>query len=187
MKIEGRNYSFYSIVINFFTVDECNEVIKKCNSMKMTGVKVALPEFTEYWKGDSNRFIQKVELTRDQIRRINIAIDNFNYQTYKFALHNELLNFVARYDKPEHHIDWHRDDYETLEHLYTDIPATRITMTLGLNNKYKGGGFDLKENGLIPLNTGDAVFFCSQEFHRATPIKEGVRYSLTSWRLGRRK
>ena len=82
--------------------------------------------------------------------------------------------------------DWHRDSTQ-----FPDESARKLSAVLQLSKPedYKGGKLQLY-NGINPLeelpiqNQGSVIVFDSTEWHRATEVTEGVRYSLIMWASG---
>ena len=71
--------------------------------------------------------------------------------------------------------DWHTDRDESVRAKRT------VSMTTLLKEPEAGGGFELKNGGVVPLDPGDACVFPSRELHRALPVVRGTRESLTLW------
>jgi len=49
---------------------------------------------------------------------------------------------------------------------------------------YKGGDFEIKDDGLVELSKGDMLVFPSDLLHRVNPVTEGKRTSLITWVRG---
>ena len=119
---------------------------------------------------------------------ITEANDNFfNYDIEGF----ETVQF-AKYESGGHY-NWHQDYFE--EMIKKEYPKCRkLSATLTLSEYNESGGhlelFDGRNEGrtkedIKQMNTiGTAVVFDSREWHRVTPIKNGVRYSLVCWSQG---
>ena len=71
--------------------------------------------------------------------------------------------------------DWHVDRDETVRAKRT------VSMTALIKEPEEGGGFELKNGGVVPLEPGDACVFPSRELHRALPVVSGIRETLTLW------
>ena len=56
-----------------------------------------------------------------------------------------------------------------------------LSTSILLRNPIAGGGLELDDGGLIPLEPGDAVIFPAVQKHRALEVTEGVRDSLVLW------
>ena len=71
--------------------------------------------------------------------------------------------------------DWHIDRDETVQAKRT------VSVVALLKHPEKGGGLELRRGGVVPLEPGDACVFPSRESHRALPVVQGVRETLTLW------
>ena len=71
--------------------------------------------------------------------------------------------------------DWHVDRDESVQAKRT------VSSVVLLKQPEEGGGFELKNGGVVPLDPGDACVFPSRELHRALPVARGTRESLTLW------
>ena len=69
----------------------------------------------------------------------------------------------------------------------------KLSMTIILNEDYKGGQFQFKSWGhgskpkitTVPISSrGSIVVFPSFLYHRVKPVTKGIRYSLVAWFLG---
>ena len=56
-----------------------------------------------------------------------------------------------------------------------------LSATILLQSADKGGEFELKDYGIIPMEPGDAIFFDSTMLHQVRPVTKGVRKSLVIW------
>jgi PKHD-type hydroxylase len=63
-------------------------------------------------------------------------------------------------------------------------PGRYYTCIILLNNDYKGGELEIKENVgdfIVEKNVGDLILFPSTYMHRVLPVLDGVRYTLVNW------
>ena len=74
--------------------------------------------------------------------------------------------------------DFHRDNSEGSE---GKISNRSLSVTVCLRNAVEGGGIEIEDEGIIPLNRGDGVVFPSYICHRAVAPTEGIRQSLVLW------
>ncbi len=83
----------------------------------------------------------------------------------------------ARYG-PSAFYEWHQDS--TAEE---NDPATTRTLSMSvlIQNPEAGGGLELRNGGVIPLEVGDAVVFPADEEHRALEVTAGTREVLVAW------
>ena len=73
---------------------------------------------------------------------------------------------------------WHRDIATDAD----DPAATRtLSMSVVLQHPEAGGGLELRNGGVIPLDVGDAVVFPADEEHRALEVTRGERIALVAW------
>ena len=110
---------------------------------------------------------------------------NQNFQDFQFSLKGYGNAQLAKYEKGDFY-DWHKDirgDNSGSERKLS------VTLQLSKPDDYKGCEFQLfngaEELEELPIkNQGSIIVFRSDEWHRATPITEGVRYSLVLWASG---
>jgi PKHD-type hydroxylase len=84
--------------------------------------------------------------------------------------------------------DWHVDQYANP----INKNVRKISMSLFLNDDYKGGEFDLelyspsekRRYETFKLSAGSALFFHGDQWHRVRPVTSGVRKSLVAWFYG---
>ena len=76
---------------------------------------------------------------------------------------------------------YNKDDYFEPHRDTVGYPNYRIlSMTVCLNDEYKGGKFFV-DSEKITLDIGDAVVFKPGDIHWVTPVTKGTRYSLAMW------
>ena len=112
---------------------------------------------------------------------------NQNFQNFQFSLKGYENAQLAKYEKGDFY-DWHKDTKEDNSGSERKLSAT---LQLSKPDDYKGCELQLfngvKELEELPVkNQGSIIVFRSDEWHRATPIIEGVRYSLVLWASGDR-
>ncbi len=64
------------------------------------------------------------------------------------------------------------------------IDTTKLTITIVINDEFKGGNFTFFDEEIIyEFKKGDVIMFPSNFMypHSVQPITEGVRYNLTTW------
>lgn len=85
---------------------------------------------------------------------------------------------IARYH-PGYMHDWHVD--------YTTGDASKLTISMPLNDGYEGGELQLLEVDRVEApGPGHAVFFPAFHGHRVTGVTGGTRYVLLGWLTGPR-
>lgn len=70
---------------------------------------------------------------------------------------------------------WHTDNgsYSTENRTLSGV--------LLLKDPEQGGGLEVEEAGIVPLNAGDMAVFPSERVHRAIPVISGIRDTLIYW------
>ena len=105
---------------------------------------------------------------------------------------------VTRYN-PNGFYGWHRDGnadclsvYNKPNNKFMHGHARKLSMTILLNDNYKGGEFQFcgTNDGEIHVeipdfkNAGSVIVFPSFMEHQVTPVTKGTRYSLVAWFVG---
>lgn len=87
---------------------------------------------------------------------------------------------LLKYNSPSMGYDWHSDMGQG------DASNRKISCSILLNDKYKGGNLEFFLNGkqVCQMDKGDAVFFSSFISHRITRVTEGQRWALVAWFSG---
>lgn len=80
------------------------------------------------------------------------------------------------------HHAWHQD-----RGLQGDLPPEvqrrRVSLSVLPQAAEDGGRLELAPVGAVHASVDDAVAFLSERVHRVSPVREGVRVSLTTWFL----
>jgi PKHD-type hydroxylase len=105
------------------------------------------------------------------------------------------------YEKNQHY-NWHCDSFKKpypIDYKFENFrgKVRKLSMTICLSDKkdFSGGDFQFdyrdREDGKPNIDTiegvkerGSILIFPSDIYHRVTPIKKGIRYSLVTWFLG---
>ena len=108
-------------------------------------------------------------------------------QHFQFNLSGYENVQLAKYEKGDFY-DWHKDTKEDNSGSERKLSAT---LQLSKPEDYEGCELQLfngaKELEELPIkNQGSLIVFRSDEWHRATPVTEGIRYSLVLWASGER-
>jgi len=127
---------------------------------------------------ESNR--AKVKSVPDDIHQL---VREYNRNSYNFALSDETTQYINRLT-PSEDLNWHKDNLEEIETLYTKRAPYRISCVVYLNNKFEGGATEIYRYKPFNLNTGDALLFCCDMWHRSTPVTKGVKFSFNMWTRG---
>ena len=179
MKINKVGHTYFAVVDNFFTMAECRQVILACKDFNLT--KVPAGVYNGWETGGQNRNIAVPPVIMYK-SKIDTAFEKLN-TTYRFDLIKETSHFVNEY-KTGQHLDWHRDEDESVEDLYKRTPANRLSCALFLNDDFEGGEFELYGIDSWKAQPGRAIFFPSAHRHRGHLVKEGTKYNYTLWRKG---
>lgn len=93
------------------------------------------------------------------------------------------------------HIDGlgsHMEVWEEPDNVHLHGNTRKLSMSLILNNEFKGGNLQIRhtnrwdgDTDTVKVDKGRMIFFPSFMEHRVTPVKEGVRYSLVCWFVGK--
>jgi PKHD-type hydroxylase len=89
---------------------------------------------------------------------------------------------LTRYREGDRY-DWHQDESEWYPHKREDERIRKISFTLLLNDDFEGGEFSLI-NQVVPMTTGQMIFFHSDDWHQVAEVTKGERNSLVGWVQG---
>ena len=186
-RVPTPTYNFENAV----SKKNCEYIIDYCSSnYKMTTApKCPMPE--ELRPG-----VSFIDGTSQRDKDIQSMMQNFITEANDNFFHYDIAGFeVIQFAKYEdgNYYDWHQDYFPDL----TEKPCRKLTVGLSLSEYNESGGhlefFNGEENltpeglGLLHEKTnslGTAIVFDSREWHRVTPVKNGVRYSLVCWSQG---
>ena len=79
---------------------------------------------------------------------------------------------------PGEYYGWHQD---VDIHAKGQTAKRSLSVVCLVSAPDQGGGLELRNGGVIPMNPGDAVIFPATEEHRALLVEEGMRDSLILW------
>jgi len=180
--------------------DVCEEIIKDCMSRNLETAKV-LSQDNSSIRDDPN--IRKTSIyfvPTDQNNKANEIAWRFLKEANNKMFHYDLTYFqsiqFAEY-KDGGHYDWHIDSYNQ------DQPnkTRKLSLSLVLSNpdNFEGGKLEFYNGGRpweekgdttgeqikIDLESqGTVVVFDSRDYHRVTPVTDGVRHSVVCWATG---
>lgn len=80
------------------------------------------------------------------------------------------------------HYVWHLDRGEH-GGLPPEVRRRRLSLSVLLRAAEDGGLLELAEGGAIEASVDEAVAFLPERVHRVSPVRAGVRVSLTTWFL----
>lgn len=174
----------YAYLIDAFTDDECDKIIKYGNSKELvvgaTGGK--LPTTDKIRKSMVN-FIEPDKDFDWVYMKLTDIIDYLNNDFFNFDLlgFGENIQFT-KYEAPTGHYSWHTDKF-----LGKKIRKLSIVLQLSDEDDYVGGDLELKFGDNVDnmiRKRGTILCFPSYVLHRVTPVTEGTRYSLVAWITG---
>ena len=182
MKINKVGWTYFAIIENFLTKEECYDIINACQGT-WNYSKIPAGVYPNGWQSG----LQKRHIGNPfevQFKdKIDLYTDKFNEMTYNFNLLPTYKHFVNRYEM-EDLLEWHQDNHESIEDLFKKSPARRISVSIYLNEDYEGGEFELANIGSWKLRAGTAVIFPSSVKHKSHIITRGKKYNYTVMREG---
>jgi predicted 2-oxoglutarate/Fe(II)-dependent dioxygenase YbiX len=168
----------FVIIPNFLGRNDCHDLI---NSLEEKNAKSDLN--AEHSK--CKTWWLDVESNPTLIKSIHDAMIEANEFNYKFQeIFSEEVSLLARYNSGGYRT-WHIDGgfNEGWNNLYVNRCLTSV-LQLSCPDSYKGGKLDffsyLKPNDRANLQ-GTLLIFPSSFFHQVKMIKEGERFSLTTF------
>jgi len=184
----------------------CNSIIKKNKKIKLNQATIG---GTDNKSGiDKKTRDSKVSWIKDSViyEKINHFVNLANKNAgWNFNIDwNEDVQFTEY--KSKQYYNWHTDQWDEpyVDHVFPQYnnKIRKISCSILLNDpqSYEGGDFEIGYtnklcNGTIDetkiklekgkiLKQGSVIVFPSFIWHRVTPVKKGVRYSLVNWVLG---
>jgi predicted 2-oxoglutarate/Fe(II)-dependent dioxygenase YbiX len=162
---------------NFLSENECSNIIKNSLSdSTLSDAQVGIGDDYGFisemrkskisWMGDMDVIGNKLKDTLKENIKIK-GIDTTNLYNFQFTQYTSGDYF-----------DWHTDSSHIM------WPGRYYTCIILLNNDYKGGELEIKENVgnfIVEKNVGDLILFPSTYMHRVLPVLDGVRYTLVNW------
>jgi predicted 2-oxoglutarate/Fe(II)-dependent dioxygenase YbiX len=144
------------------------------------------------FEGRTDLQVRRTELNWLPINhKFNKILCDYVIRGNEIQYHYNLTKFTpcqfAKYNVGDFY-NFHQDS----EHSHKDYEeeTRKLSMTVQLSDPetYEGGEFyfydgDKKTEPLL-REQGSIIIFDSREWHRISPVTEGVRYSLASWTLG---
>ena len=182
MKINKVGWTYFSIIEDFLTKEECYDIINACQG---TWNYTQLPAgvYPNGWTTESQKRYVGNPFEVQFKNKIDKITGEFNRLTYEFNLLPTYRHFVNRYEV-EDVLGWHEDNHESIEDLFKKAPARRISVSIYLNEDYDGGEFELQGIGKWKFKAGTAVVFPSALPHRGHMVTRGKKYNYTAIREG---
>lgn len=178
---------------NAFTDEELEKIVMYCEQFDMdygSTFGSENKEDAEKFRISDVKFHQRNDDTAWIFDRLNLVIQSVNEMYYNFNLNGYSQFQYTRYDAEKNgHYDWHMDMATGNRNLLTDIEHRKLSLTLMLNDSFRGGDFcinnGIEENAdIIPLKKGRIILFPSFMIHKVAPVISGTRRSLVVWILG---
>ena len=193
MKLDNIYYFFDDIHTKKF----CDDVVKTC-------LKKADSQATVFGADDGKELLKKRNSNVVWIGEAWVMkqINNAVYAANGKANWNFNIDYLetpqfTKYGKKQYY-HWHTDagNINTDINPFTHGKTRKLSSVTLLNDsdEYEGGDFELGIQWADKVNIikikqlnkkGSCVVFPSHLWHRVTPVKKGIRYSLVSWHLGR--
>ncbi len=181
---------------NFLSSEECEAFVKyveECCPLQ--------PGLNRENEVTSNRYsdIAFVERTNDNdwlFSKIINKIIPINRQYQRFDLtHIDRLQYATY--KEEQYLDYHTDDY--FDYIQVngegrDLLSRKLSISIGLNEEYEGGDFEIQNFKGTPnepydlkkfrLAKGSAIIFPSFQLHKVHKVTSGTRKAVVAWFFG---
>ena len=139
MKINKVGWTYFAIVENFLSKEECYSIIDACQGT-WNYTQIPAGAYPNGWvTGEQKRHIGNPWEVQFK-SKIDHLTGEFNRNTYKFDLLPTYRHFVNRYEE-EDLLDCHVDNNESIEDLFKKAPARRLSVSIYLNDDYEGGEF----------------------------------------------
>lgn len=166
-----------------FSVDECNAIIKYCETLKIEDAEIGLSESDISYRKNKISWLQPNNDTVWIYRRLTDCINHINQNIWNFDLENIAELQYTKYsnigDNYKSHIDMHL------------IGATyrKLSFSLQLSDENNYSGCDLvimdsEREKMTQRKQGTINFFPSFMLHKVTPLESGERNCLVGWVCG---
>jgi PKHD-type hydroxylase len=183
---------------NAFTEEEIDKICMLMANSPLDTAYVAdrfLEEDLEPVKNDVRKckvsFHSPNESTQWIFDRLNYIVETVNNRWYNLDLNGYDHLQYAEYDgKNQEGYGWHIDMFWGKLPPDSYSETRKLSLTLLLNTPgvdFQGG--ELQFGGepgyeTVDVKKGDIILFPSFEFHRVTPVTQGLRKSIVAWVLG---
>ena len=190
-------YDFY----NAISKEDCKYIIDYClTNYKLVSASMMNKDYKDGVVNHEERMteVSFIDGVTERDKDIQSMMQNFitiaNKDFFNFDISQfETVQF-AKYEDGGHY-NWHQDYFPDGKMVKREYPRSRkLSVTLNLSEYNESGGhLELFDGGqesrtkddVKQMNSiGTAIVFDSREWHRITPIKKGIRYSLVCWSQG---
>ena len=176
-----HNPNTWITIDNFFTPEECKEIIKVGESKEFK--KAGIDSENEY--NDSHRKSDISWISQDDIEWFWIKIHNqiieTNHEQWGFNLkHFDEMAQYTVYHSDGGHFEYHYDNGSG------QLSVRKISICINLNDpsEWEGGELQFYDNINTNQQLGSVHIFPSYMLHRVTPVTKGTRRSLVLWSGG---
>lgn len=176
----------YKIVDNFFSNNECNEILNFCNKKLIIKNAEVVNYLNDGFINEKTRksklgfFIFSKEFPVLNKKIENFVLNEILIKGHKLNFGSEPFQFT-KYNEGDF-FNWHRDSFPKESY---DEYGRYCSLVLQLNNNYSEGNLEIKtkEGEVIKIQnkTGTLIIFLSELEHRVTPIESGERFTLVNW------
>tara|TARA_R110000803_G_scaffold82641_1_gene148830 strand:+ start:2487 stop:3071 length:585 start_codon:yes stop_codon:yes gene_type:complete len=187
-----KNYYYY--YTKLFSSKFCDYVIQTGNSLQDQQAEIG-GDLNSQEKGSKNLKTRNSNVVwienKDILYPIMKVMQEANKASgwnFNLDLNLDLKAQFTKYAKGQHY-DWHCDSSASNRNR-------KLSFTLNLSDPdtYKGGDFEFNykddtknkriEKLKVAKEKGSCIIFPSFLYHRVTPVKKGIRYSLVVWLMG---
>jgi PKHD-type hydroxylase len=186
-------YMCYEQVIPSHICDALLNVIKKSK-----------PELGKIAGNSINKNIRKSHVTFDSAWWVYRWTHPYIHKANKEAGWNFQWDYSENYQlteyRPGEYYKWHKDmfiePYGDNNSKYLTGKTRKLSTVVALNDskEYAGGELEFYNHSMLTkpwhetckgmTKKGSIIVFPSFIWHRVTPVKKGIRYSLTNWHVG---
>jgi len=177
----------------------CDDIVKNCKQNILRKASVYNDD-KKSPRDDPSLRKTSVHFIDDKDNKVNELVWNFLREANRIQFHYDLKYFQAiqftEY-KNGGFYDWHQDQGNTNE----TKEVRKLSLSLILSNpdtfeggelQFYNGGKPMQDMGKITAeqvtndirSKGSVIVFDSKDWHRVTPVTEGVRYSIVCWTVG---
>ena len=184
--------------------DVCEQIVKDCkqNSLEeaLVGDYGHVSGDNKYSRDDPSFRKTSISFITDKDNKINELVWGFLREANRIQFNYYLKYFQAiQFAEYENggFFDWHQDDAGRSE--ANEIRKLSLSLILSDPDTFKGGELQFF-NGNRPIQDmenitgeqihndiqaqGSVIVFDSRDWHRVTPVTDGVRYSIVCWCIG---
>ena len=182
--------------------DVCEDIIKECKENVLEEALLGNPNIEDRNNPDIRK--TSIHFIKDKDDKVNKIAWHFLKEANKKEFHYALEYFqpiqFAEY-KDGGHYGWHRDAGPFTTGNTNAIRKLSLTLALSDPDTFEGGELQFY-NGDRPVDNvgeitgeqvtndiksqGSIIIFDSYDFHRVTPVTNGVRHSIVCWACGPR-